>query len=526
MTPEQIHDALRRVTIQMKGVPVMCGSALKYVGMQTLLEGVCRYLPSPSDRPPVVARSVSFKQPPKTQYKKGKKDRLGGASAISPDVVLGEKFPVELSAPVEGSKKGKVGGSGDAGLCALAFKVRQDPHKGLVVWLRVYRGVLKKNMEIWNTNQNTREKVSQLYKIDADAIEPVDYLEAGDIGAAVGLSTTSTGHTLWQYDGGSKKDKGRTQVGQLCQPEFVPPVFMRTIETEGLADQQEMDQCLDILQLEDPTFHVKENPETEEVIVCGLGELHLQIIEDRLKQLFSKPFRLGDVQVSYRQCLLDGEEEVNFSSELLVNGKKEKCSVSMILEPNEKTLVSRSDELLSSTTEQNSFETSVTGLDSETLSSLQDGVLSALYNGKFGVPVINVKASVTNLSFGSSSPSPLLAFIAAETALRTHFIENELQPLEPVMRVEITVDEQYSSDVLSELTRSRRATIQEVRQLSAASTSSSSAPTTSSLMIEAVVPLKNMLGYSAVLRSIARGNCSFVMEFYGYDKTAQLFNSF
>ena len=504
----------------------MCGSALKYVGIQTLLDGVCRYLPSPLDRPPVVAHSVSFKQPPKTQYKKGKKDRLGGASAISADVVLGEKFPVELSeSSAEGSKKGS---GGEPGLCALAFKVRQDPHKGLVVWLRVYRGVLKKNMEIWNTNQNTREKVSQLYKIDADAIEPVDYLEAGDIGAAVGLSTTSTGHTLWQYDGGSskKEKKSGAKVGQLCQPEFVPPVFMRTIETEGLADQQEMDQCLDILQLEDPTFHVKENPETEEVIVCGLGELHLQIIEDRLKQLFSKPFRLGDVQVSYRQCLLDDEEEVNFSSELLVNGKKEKCSITMTLEPNEKTLMSRSDELLSSTTEQNSFETTVTGLDSETLSSLQDGVLSALYNGKFGVPVINVKAHVTDVSFGSSSPSPLLAFIAAETALRTHFLENELQPLEPVMRVEITVDEQYSSDVLSELTRSRRATIQEVRQLSAASTSSSAAPTTSSLMIEAVVPLKNMLGYSAVLRSIARGNCSFVMEFYGYDKTDQLYESF
>ena len=518
MTPEAIHNALRRCTIQMKGVPVLCGSALKYVGIQPLLNAICTYLPSPLDRPPVVAHSVSFTQPPKTQYKKGKKDRLG-ASTVSTDVVLGEKFPIELS-----FGEGKKGGD-DGSLCALAFKVRQDPHKGLVVWLRVYRGVLKKNMEVWNTNQNTREKVSQLYKIDAETIEPVDCLEVGDIGAAVGLSTTSTGHTLWQYEGSSKKEKEKHRIGQLCQPEFVPPVFMRTIETEGLADQQEMDQCLNILQLEDPTFHVKENPETEEVIVCGLGELHLQIIEDRLKQLFTKQFRLGDVQVSYRQCLMGDKEEVEFSEELLVNGKKERCSVSMTLEPNEKTLLSRSDELLSSTTEQNTFETWVPNLDPETLSSLQEGVLSALYNGKLGVPVINVKATVTDISFSSPSPSPLLAFIAAEAALRNHFLQHELQPLEPVMRVEITVDEEYSSDVLSELTRSRRATIQEVRQLSSAS-SSSSTPTTSSLMIEAVVPLKNMLGYSAVLRSIARGNCSFVMEFFGYDKAAELFDSY
>eukprot|EP00008_Paramoeba_atlantica_P003606 CAMPEP_0201486066 /NCGR_PEP_ID=MMETSP0151_2-20130828/10122_1 /ASSEMBLY_ACC=CAM_ASM_000257 /TAXON_ID=200890 /ORGANISM="Paramoeba atlantica, Strain 621/1 / CCAP 1560/9" /LENGTH=728 /DNA_ID=CAMNT_0047870473 /DNA_START=400 /DNA_END=2586 /DNA_ORIENTATION=+ len=503
-TESDIHNSLRRITLQMKGVPVLCGSALKYVGIQPLMTASCSYLPSPLDRPAVMAHQVFFSRPPHAAKKKSKSKYSVGVGDGIGEVKVGKECHLQVD---EESKNP---------LAGLAFKVKVDPHRGPIVWVRVYNGQLKKNMEVWNTNKNLLEKVTQLYKIDADAIEPAEVLNSGEIGAAVGLTETSTGHTLSQLGG----SKGSFKKGalQICQPEFIPPVFLQTIETDTMADQAALDEALGILQLEDPTFHVKVQPETEEVVVCGLGELHLQIIEHRLNELLgAKKFRLGSIQVSYRYCFGDSSEEgevIEHHSEVSINGKKEECTIKLRVQSTrsgESITTEESDHgdhhhhslLGHSSLEKNSFE-DLSQTEMELSQGIQDGVLSALFDGNAGIPVIN--AHVDLLSVTYSSPSPHLVFMGARNAIQNYVVnEADLTLLEPVMRTEITVDEAHSGAVISELTRGRKGTIQMVQFVDGRK------------VIEAIVPLKNMLGYSSVLRSIASGNCSHLMEFCGYD---------
>ena len=210
----------------MKGIPLLTGSALKNVGIQSLLTAICNYLPSPLDRRPVMAHYVSFRLPPSFS-RKNKKGRIrrGDLDRVESSAVFGENHYLNLD---QNDK--------NPSLIALAFKVQFDLHRGFIVWVRVYTGFLKKNMEIWNTNKNVVEKVIQLYKIDASSIEPIDFLNAGDIGAVIGLSGTSTGHTLMNAGGKTEFKNGV----QICRPEFLPPVYMQTIEPETLVDQPDL----------------------------------------------------------------------------------------------------------------------------------------------------------------------------------------------------------------------------------------------------------------------------------------------
>jgi elongation factor G len=458
------------------------------------MDSICTYLPSPLDRPPVTAHQVTFRHSPRSSVRKQKKGEVTTKSseAFLSDIQIGNQIEIT---PDKHSKNP---------LCALAFKVKYDNHRGFIVWVRVYHGELKKNSEVLNTNTNMKEKIVQLYKIDADQIEPIDVLSAGDIGAVVGLTSTSTGHTLSHFGHTVKK------FVQIDQPLFTPPVFMQTIEPDTFADQKELDNVLEILQLEDPTFHVKVIPETEEIVVCGLGELHLQIIENRLKELFTKPFRLGSVLVSERQSLVSEDEFTN-ESDLTYSGKKESFQLSFQLGPNaESTLIEGEGLLANSNYDNNIFEDSAKKSQcssntnrEEIIDAIKEGVKVALYNGYGGFPVINARVSLTSFSF--SLPTPQVAYIAAEMTLRGYLMKAELQLLEPVMKVEITVDEQFSGDVIGELTHSRKGTVRQVQSMG------------NTKVIEAIVPLRSMLGYSNTLRSIARGNCSYSMEFSGYD---------
>jgi elongation factor G len=249
--------------------------------------------------------------------------------------------------------------------------------------------------------------------------------------------------------------------------------------------------------------------------MCGLGELHLQIIENRLKELFPKEFRLGNVEVSDRHKLLS-DDVVSAAEEVIVNGKKETFQIKYEIGPSlqdrqdtnhhKHSLLFQSDSS-SNIIEDNSpkYQIGVKHSPDEIWDAMREGFLVSLYTGKDGIPLIQTHIRLQE--YAASSPSPQLAFMASESSLRKHLFSVDVATLEPVMNVEIRVDERYSSDVIAELTRARKASIQNVISSGA------------DRVVSASVPLRSMLGYSAVLRSISRGNCSYSMEFRGYEES-------
>ena len=443
--PEDLlKKALRKATIENKGTPVLCGSAKMNRGVQPLLDAILDYLPSPLDMPPV----------------KGW-DKNGNEAKINPD----ENEP----------------------FTALAFKIQADPYVGKLTFFRVYSGRLEKGSYVYNSSKGKKERISRLIFMHADKREDVEYVRAGDIVAAIGLKDTKTGDTLC--------DEKRPVI--LEKMEFPEPVIAIAVEPETKNDQDKLSKALTLLSDEDPSFRAYVDHETGETIISGMGELHLEIIVDRLKREFNTKVRVGKPQVAYRETIqVPAEAEGKYIRQS--GGRGQYGHVKMRFEPLE----------LTKTFE---FEDRTVGgvIPKEYIPAVEEGVKEATQSGYIaGYPMVGIKAILLDGSYHEVDSSEMAFKIAASMAFKEAIKHAKPVLLEPIMKVEITTPEEYMGNIIADL-NSRRAHIDSLE-------------TRGHLrIIKALVPLSEMFGYATDLRSLSQGRATHTMVLSHYDKVPE-----
>ena len=437
---DELKRVLRKATIENTIVPVFCGSALKNKGVQLLLDAVIDYLPSPSDVPPVKGEDI----------KTGKE-----ITRIADD---GEKF------------------------AALAFKIATDPFIGQLVYFRVYSGILDKGSYILNATTGAKERVGRIVRMHANHREEVDSIFAGEIGAAVGLKNTTTGDTLCDPDYPIILEK-------IIFPE---PVISIRIEPKTKADQEKMGIALHRLGEEDPTFRIQTDQETGDTIISGMGELHLEIIVDRMLREFSVGATVGQPQVSYRETIKkEAEAEGKYIRQS--GGRGQYGHVRLKIEP----------------LEQGSgfeFIDEIKGgiIPKEYIPAVKKGVAEAMERGVLaGYKLLDIRVTLYDGSYHDVDSSEAAFKIAGSMALQAAVKEANVVLLEPIMKVEVVVPENFIGDVTGDLS-SRRATIEEMGERG------------NMKIVQASVPLANMFGYTTHLRSMTQGRGSSTMEFGHY----------
>ncbi len=436
ITPQELKAAIRRLTCKIELVPVLCGSAFKKKGVQYLVDAVIDYLPSPLDIPPAEG------QVPGTQ----------------------DKVTVHTT--------------DTAKFCSLAFKLWTDPYAGKLVFFRVYSGALKKGDTIYNPRTRKRERVSRLMVIQGSERKDVDSVYSGDIAALVGLRNITTGDTLCD----------ESFDVTLEPPTFPEPVISMAIEPKTKADRDKMSEGLQRLAEEDPTFRVFTNEETGQLIIAGMGELHLEIIRDRLKREFKVEADAGAPQIAYRETITkaaDGEGKFIRQS----GGRGQYGHACVKVEPNEK---GKGVEVLN--------EIVGGAIPREYVPAVEDGILEAIKSGVYaGYQVIDIKVSIVDGSFHEVDSNELAFKMAGIFALKDAF--NDAAPilLEPIMKVEVTTPDEYQGDLLGDINR-RRGIIQGV-DAKAGQT-----------VVTAQVPLAEMFGYATAIRSLSKGRASYSME--------------
>jgi elongation factor G len=441
ITVAEIEKALRKATISLKIVPVLCGAALRNKGIQPLLDAVIDYLPSPEDIPPV--------------------------KGINP---VTKKEEVRHSSDKEP-------------LSALAFKIMLDEGRKLT-YLRIYSGKIHVNDEIYNSIKKKREKVARLLRMHANKRERIDIASAGDIVAVLGLKTTTTGDTLC--------DEEHPIMLELI--EFYEPVISQAIEAKTPADQERLTMALDKLIEEDPTLKVKYEEETAQTIISGMGELHLEIIVDRLSREFNSHVNVGRPRVVYRETIQKKVEiEGIFEKEL--GEKKHFGHVRLSLAPLKRgsgnTIINKIDDSI---------------IPAEYYEMIETGITEAMMNGVLnGYPVIDVEVTITGGSFREGDSSAQGYKIAAATAFRDGCSGADPVMLEPIMMVDIITPSEFMGDVIGDI-NARKGEIQSVNPKGTVSE------------IKAKVPLKAMFGYSTDLRSSTQGRAVFSMIFSEYNK--------
>jgi elongation factor G len=430
-----VRAALRQGTISMKLFPVYAGSALKNKGIQRLLDGVTEYLPSPLDVPPM--RGI--------------------------DPASGE--PVSR-APSE-----------DAPASALAFKIMTDPYVGRLTFIRVYSGVLESGSYVLNVTKGKRERVGRLLKMHANSREEVERIGAGDLGAVIGLKDTTTGDSLTHVD----------HPVILEAIEIPAPVITVAIEPNSKADQDKLANGLVKLSEEDPTFRVESDPETGQTKISGMGELHLEIIVDRLRREFGVNATVGAPQVAYRETITKAVDvEGKFVRQ--TGGRGQYGHVKVRAEPRARG-------------EGFEFENVVVGgtIPKEFINSIAKGVEEAMQNGPLlGFPIVDVKVSLYDGSYHEVDSSEMAFKIAASMAVKEVMRQGQAAVLEPIMRVEAVTPENYMGDVIGSL-NARRGQIQGME------------PRGNAQVINAHVPLSEMFGYATDLRSMSQGRATFTM---------------
>ncbi|KYQ90614.1 mitochondrial translation elongation factor G [Tieghemostelium lacteum] len=463
ISESQIKQSLRKVTMEMKAVPVLFGSSLQNKGVQQVLDSVIDYLPSPVDRVPPIAT----------------------------DTTTGNSVKIESN--------------NKSPLCALAFKVVHDKKRGLIVYSRVYSGVLRPGQMVLNTNRNEKERVSKLLQINADEMEDLQELKSGDIGALLGLKNVKTGDTLI-----IEAEKGpRVKLEGIKSP---PPVFFCLVEADTENDIPLLTESLEILQKEDPSFYYSFN-ENQQIQISGMGELHLEIIKDRLDNHFKVPCSIGKMQVSYKGTLTDQVSETSEASFDVNTGNGVKSfhtGLGITLEPIDmEGSKQQGNEIVF-----NLSREFIESMDKQVLErikqAIQEGIEASFQRGlPLGFPVTNVRVIIHHITYISEADSPPMAYRTStiKTMLRLGEQANPII-LEPMMKIEISVDERYLGSVLSDLSSQRRATIQEVGM------------DKNTHLISAIVPLKEMIGYSTQLRSFTQGNASYTMELLNYGKVS------
>jgi len=443
LTEAEIRAGIRKGTLATKFTPVLCGSAFKNKGVQLLLDAVVYYLPSPVDLPPVKGTAVGDNQ-----------------------TVLERKS------------------ADDEPFAALAFKIMADPYVGKLAFFRVYSGTLKSGSYVLNSTKNKRERIGRLLKMHANHREDIDMVSAGDIAAVVGLKDTSTGDTLC--------DEKNPIV--LESMEFPDPVIDIAIEPKTKADQDKLGLSLARLAEEDPTFKVRIDHETGQTVISGMGELHLEIIVDRLLREFKVEANVGKPQVAYRETIRTKvQAEGKFVRQS--GGRGQYGHVWLELEPLEPGTGFV-------------FENKIVGgvVPKEYIAPVEAGIREAMQSGVLaGYPVVDVKATLFDGSYHEVDSSEMAFKVAASMAFKEGSKKANPVILEPIMKVEITTPEEYMGDIMGDF-NSRRGRIEGMEMRAGAQ------------VIRGHVPLSEMFGYATNLRSISQGRASYSMQFSHYEE--------
>lgn len=442
ITNEELKAAIRKATVNVEFFPVFCGSAFKNKGVQLMLDGVIDYLPSPVDIPSIKGTI------PNTDEEEERH------------------------------------ASDDEPFSALAFKVMTDPYVGKLTFFRVYSGTLNSGSYVLNSTKNKRERVGRVLQMHANHRQEISTVYAGDIAAAVGLKDTGTGDTLC--------DEKNPII--LESMEFPDPVIKVAIEPKSKADQDKMSIALSKLQEEDPTFHAHTDTETGQTIIAGMGELHLDIIVDRMKREFKVEANVGAPQVAYRETFRKSAQvEGKFVRQS--GGRGQYGHVWIEFSPNEE---GKGFE----------FENAIVGgvVPREYIPAVQAGLEDAMQNGVLaGYPLIDIKAKLFDGSYHDVDSSEMAFKIAASMALKNAASKCDPVLLEPIMKVEIVIPEEYLGDIMGDVT-SRRGRVEGMEARGNAQ------------VVKAFVPLAEMFGYATSLRSNTQGRGTYTMHFDHYEE--------
>ena len=441
ITPDELIPAIRKGTVEMAFTPVLCGSAFKNKGVQPLLDAVVNYLPSPVD--------------------------IEAVEGTNPDTGEVEKREASEDAP----------------FAALAFKVMVDPYVGQLVFFRVYSGVMTSGSTVYNSVRMKRERIGRLLQMHANKRNEVTEVRAGDIAAAVGLKLTLTGDTLCDPD----------HPIVLESMEFPEPVISVAIEPKTKADQEKLGGALSRLSQEDPSFKVKVDEETGQTIISGMGELHLDIIVDRLRREFGVDANVGKPQVAYRETIRKTvKQESRYVKQ--TGGRGQYGHVVIEISPLEEGGFE--------------FENKIVGgaIPKEYVPAIEKGVREAMDTGVIaGYPVVDVKVSLLDGSYHEVDSSEMAFKIAGSMAFKEAAKKAKPVLLEPIMKVEVVVPEEYVGEVIGDI-NSRRGRIQGIEDRRKIK------------HVTAFVPLADMFGYATTLRSLTQGRGSYTMHFSHYEE--------
>ena len=440
VTEADLIELIKRITLQYKRVPVYCGSSLRNIGVQPLIDGIRDYLPSPLEVPPI--------------------------EGINPKTEKAEKRAC----------------SDDEPLSALAFKIQSDTQAGILTYFRVYSGSIKAGSVVYNVNKHKRERINRIIRMYSHKMVNEDVICAGDIGVAVGLKEVYTGDTL--------SNEAKKII--LEQPVFPNPVISIAIEPKSAVDQSKLETSLERLSREDPTFIAKTDEETGQIIISGMGELHLEILTERLLKEFKVAANVGKPQVAYRETIVKAAKaEIKFQRQIA--GKDHTGHVILTVKPLQRGAGNRF--------ENRAPEDQV---PPEHLESVKNGVFAAMDRGvKAGYPVIDVLAVLEGGSFNPSTSSEVGYTAAASHAFDECCTRAGGVLLEPFMFIEATTPKEFVGDIIGDL-NARGGQISSISSRQVVE------------KIDAVAPLSKMFGYTTDLRSMSQGRASFTMEFYHF----------
>jgi elongation factor G len=438
----RLRSAIRACTLDLSITPVLCGSAFKNKGVQPLLDAIIDYLPTPLDKGSV----------------KGIDPKTGNELERQPS--LDEPF------------------------CALAFKIMSDPFVGKLTYFRVYSGVLKAGSHVYNPATDRKERVGRILQMHANSREERESVGAGEIAAAVGLKQVTTGHTLCD----------ESQQILLESITFPEPVIGLAVEPKTKADQDKLATALGRLSEEDPTFRVRTDDETGQVVISGMGELHLEIIVDRLVREFSVAANVGKPQVAYRETVRKKVEKIQGKFVRQTGGRGQYGDAVISLEPNP----GKGYE----------FDNKITGgvIPKEYIKSVDEGIREAMESGTVaGYPVVDVKATLTFGSYHDVDSSEIAFKVAGSMAFKAAMPRADPTLLEPVFEVEVETPDEYMGDVIGDLS-SRRGRILSME------------PRGKTQIVTARVPLSTMFGYATTVRSLSQGRATYTMQFASYEE--------
>ncbi len=438
LSEKEIKEAIRRATIEQRLQPVLCGAALKNKGIQPLIDAIVDYLPSPLDVPPV--------------------------KGINPLTKMEETRPSDESAP----------------FCALAFKVMMEQGRKLT-YVRIYSGLLREGQEVYNASLGRKETVSRIFEMHANYKKRLEMARAGDIVALMGLKETLTGHTLC--------DQAHPILLEPIQS--YEPVISIAVEPKSSQHQEKLLQALENIAQEDPTFKVKQDEETGQTIISGMGELHLDVILRRIKDEYGLELNVGRPQVVYRETIRE-RAEVKSEFSRLIEGVKRSVKITLELIPNERGKGIEFIPLLGE------------GFPQEVLNVIREGVMEATTIGVLGYPLTDLKVLVKEVEFNQEDFMPLILKAALSQAIQE--ASNKASPilLEPIMELTVVIPTEFMGEVIGDI-QARKGRIEEIKTRAQMT------------ILKAEVPLTRLFGYSTDLRSLTQGRGSFSMRFLRYD---------